>query len=60
MEIDPRYVEVTIRWQKHSGKDAILESTGQVFDDIAERQASRLADQPAPAPPKKMKQHAQR
>ncbi len=34
IEIDPRYVDVAIRrWQRVTGKDAILESTGQTFEE---------------------------
>jgi len=34
IEIDPRYVDVAIRrWQRATGKDAILESTGQTFEE---------------------------
>jgi DNA modification methylase len=36
MELDPKYSDVIIkRWQEFSGKDAILESTGQLFNEIA-------------------------
>ena len=35
MEIDPRYVDVAIRrWQRFTGRDAILETTGQTFDEL--------------------------
>ena len=35
IEIDPQYVDVAIRrWQRVTGKDVILESTGQTFDEI--------------------------
>jgi DNA modification methylase len=35
IEIDPRYVEVAVRrWQKFTGADAILERTGQTFDEL--------------------------
>ena len=35
IEIDPRHVEVAVRrWQKVTGKDAILESSGQTFDEL--------------------------
>jgi DNA modification methylase len=34
IEIDPRYVDVAIRrWQRLTGKDATLESTGQTFEE---------------------------
>ncbi|MGE3155420.1 MAG: site-specific DNA-methyltransferase [Xanthobacteraceae bacterium] len=36
VEIDPRYVDTAIRrWQRLTGKDAVLESTGQTFDELA-------------------------
>ena len=35
-EIDPRYVEVTLRrWQTYTRKDAILSATGQTFDEVS-------------------------
>ena len=41
MEIDPRYVDMTIkRWQMLTGQDATLESTGQTFEQVS---ADRLA-----------------
>jgi DNA modification methylase len=36
LEIDPRYADVTIRrWQAFTKRDAILEASGQTFDDVA-------------------------
>jgi DNA modification methylase len=36
LEIDPLYVDVAIRrWQSFTKRDAILEATGQTFDDVA-------------------------
>ncbi len=36
MEIDPQYADVAIRrWQKMTKRDAILESTGQTFNELA-------------------------
>jgi DNA modification methylase len=42
IEIDPLYMDVAIRrWQDFTKRDAILESTGQTFDEVAaERSAS--------------------
>lgn len=38
MEIDPRYVDVTIRrWQCETGETAVLAETNEAFDDVAER-----------------------
>lgn len=35
MELSPNYCDVIIeRWQKHTGKKAILESSGKSFDDL--------------------------
>lgn len=35
IELDPKYVDTIIRrWQKHTGKSAILESTGKSFDEV--------------------------
>ena len=36
MELDPKYVDVIVkRWQDFTGKKAILESTGQTFDEVS-------------------------
>lgn len=33
MELDPKYVDVIVkRWQEYTGKDAILEATGEIFN----------------------------
>jgi len=40
IEIDPQYVDVAIRrWQALTGKDAILESTGQTFEEVSQARA---------------------
>ena len=37
LELDPLYVDAAIRrWQKLTKRDAVLEETGQTFDEIAE------------------------
>jgi DNA modification methylase len=37
MEISPQYTDVSVRrWQQYTGKDAVLESTGDTFDETAE------------------------
>jgi DNA modification methylase len=42
IEIDPRYFDVAIRrWQRFTGRDAILESTGQTFDELLTARASK-------------------
>jgi DNA modification methylase len=36
MELSPNYVDVAVkRWQELTGKDAMLESTGKTFEDMA-------------------------
>ncbi len=41
MEIDAPYCDVIIeRWQKLTGKDAVLEGTGETFAALGERRAS--------------------
>lgn len=41
IEIDPVYVDVSIqRWQRYTGRDAILESTGQTFDELSRQRQS--------------------
>jgi DNA modification methylase len=36
IEIDPLYADVAIhRWQRFTGRDAVLESTSQTFDELA-------------------------
>lgn len=43
MEIDPLYVDVAVRrWQAFTKADAILESTGQTFDELAEGAPRRV------------------
>lgn len=38
IEIDPRYVDVAIRrWQRHTGGEAVLESTGETFNARARK-----------------------
>jgi DNA modification methylase len=51
IEIDPRYVDVAIRrWQRFTGRDAILEGTAQTFDELREARASK------PLPTKELNQ----
>jgi DNA modification methylase len=51
IELDPDYVDVAIRrWQKFTGRDAILEATGQSFDELqAERTSSDAQPLATPA-----------
>lgn len=40
IELEPGFVDVTIRrWEKHTGKQAILASTGETYANVAERRA---------------------
>jgi DNA modification methylase len=46
IEIEPRYVDVAVRrWQKMTGRDAMLEMTGQTFDEI--RSIRSRSDRPS-------------
>ncbi len=37
IELNPIYVDVAVkRWQDFTGKAAVLESTGQTFEDVAD------------------------
>ena len=37
MELDPGYCDVSIRrWQKFTGKEAVLAETGQTFEQVTE------------------------
>lgn len=43
IEIDPHYVDVAIRrWQDFTKRDAILESTGQTFDEVTTERSRRI------------------
>jgi DNA modification methylase len=43
LEIDPVYADLSIRrWQAHTGRDAILKSTGQTFDEVADERSARV------------------
>jgi DNA modification methylase len=38
VELDPLYVDVAVRrWQKATGRDAVLVETGETFDNVAQR-----------------------
>jgi DNA modification methylase len=42
IEIDLRYVDVAVRrWQRFTGRDAVLESTRQAFDEVLTGRASK-------------------
>lgn len=42
MELEPRYVDVTIkRWQKETGKLAVLDTDGRTFDEINANRRAR-------------------
>ncbi len=43
IEIDPHYIDVAIRrWQDYTKCDAILESTGQTFDEVTAERSRRI------------------
>lgn len=43
IELDPAYVDVCVRrWQVMTGKEAILEATGQAFDEVAVARAAAV------------------
>ena len=47
LEIDPRYVDVTIRrWQLYTGKPALLDTTTTAFDEIAEQRLAETKTKP--------------
>ena len=48
MELDPQYVDVAVRrWERFTGRDAILEATGQTFAEVqAERSAPPRPHEP--------------
>jgi DNA modification methylase len=42
LELDPLYVDVAVdRWQAYTRRDAILEGTGQTFDEVADLRSSK-------------------
>jgi DNA modification methylase len=44
MELDPKYIDVIVRrWEKLTGKQAVLEGDGRTFDEIsAERKPASV------------------
>jgi len=52
IEIDPKYVDVAVRrWQKVTGKSAILEGTTATFEEIAEQRSALPSTSIAPLSP---------
>jgi hypothetical protein len=50
IEIDPAYVDVAIRrWQRLTGRDAVLEGTAQTFDEIRTERLGELAKTATPS-----------
>lgn len=44
VEVDPKYVDVIIRrWQMYTGKNAVLEGDGRMFEEIAEERSGVAA-----------------
>jgi DNA methylase len=51
IEIDPHYVDVAVRrWEAYTGKAAVLSTTGQSFEETAERNAPALPAGAAESP----------
>ncbi len=51
IEIEPKFVDVAIRrWQAFTGKDAILEATGQTFDEVMAERLARTKRRHDPEP----------
>jgi len=43
IELDPRYVDTTvIRWQKFTGHEAVLETSGRMFREVAEERSAEV------------------
>jgi hypothetical protein len=61
IEISPAYVDVAIlRWQAFTGKNAVLEATGQSFTEILGQRQPEAVLKPAPAAkPKRKKAKAE-
>lgn len=52
IEIDPLYVDVAIRrWQRVTGKMAILADSGKTFEDVEQQRTNVVAFRPAGDPP---------
>jgi DNA modification methylase len=46
MEIEPKYIDVALRrWEAMTGLEAVLESTGETFAQVAERRAADRTDE---------------
>jgi len=42
LELNPAYADVIVkRWEAFTGRSAVLESTGQTFDELAEIRSDR-------------------
>lgn len=51
IELEPRYVDVAIqRWQRFTGKDAVLDSSGQTFEEVRAQRTSRAVRHNEPKP----------
>lgn len=52
MEIVPAFVDVALRrWEKATGKEAVLEATGRTFAETAAEREAKPAEEPSPATP---------
>jgi len=48
MDIDPKYIDVTIRrWQEMSGEVALLEGDGRTFEQVAAERVVASVEVPA-------------
>jgi DNA modification methylase len=44
LEVDPTYVDVAVRrWQRYTGKSAVLAASGETFETIEEQRAATPA-----------------
>lgn len=49
VEIEPAYADVAVRrWQRFTGRDAVLEITGQTFDELAAERSGVVASAAGP------------
>jgi DNA modification methylase len=47
MDLDPKYVQTAIRrWERYTGKKAVLAETGQTFQDLIEAGRPESPDKP--------------
>ena len=50
IEIDPQYVDVAVRrWQRYTGRDAVLVGSDETFDEVGERRSAEQLATPEEA-----------